>query len=61
MGLEWALSLSFDLLALDHTMAQYDLTNVMAPYLDRHLVLPLLEHLQKAKVNNDSQLFSIRD
>jgi hypothetical protein len=31
-------------------LAQFDLTFRVAPYLDRHLVLPLLEHVQKIKV-----------
>lgn len=39
-------------------MAQYDLTSVIAPYLDRHLVLPLLEHLQKTKVGSAVIQFS---
>jgi translation initiation factor 3 subunit E len=28
-------------------MAEYDLTKTIIPYLDRHLVLPLLAHLQE--------------
>ena len=31
-------------------MAQYDLTLTVIKFLDRHMVLPLLEHLQEKKV-----------
>lgn len=31
-------------------MAKYDLTSALAPYLDRHLVFPLLEFLSAKKV-----------
>jgi len=32
-------------------MAEYDLTHVVSKYLDRHLVIPLLEFLQEKKVS----------
>lgn len=34
-------------------MAQYDLTRTISKYLDRHLVLPLLEFLE-ARADSDS-------
>lgn len=32
-------------------MAKFDLTSSLAPYLDRHLVFPLLEFLSAKKVS----------
>ena len=34
-------------------MAEFDLTSRMSPYLDRHLVFPLLEFLPEKELYND--------
>eukprot|EP00249_Psilotum_nudum_P014645 c24936_g1_i1 orf=537-1856(-) len=41
-------------------MAQYDLTPKMAPYLDRHLVFPLLEFLQDKQLYGDDQILKAK-
>ena len=33
---------------LKYSMAEYDLTRTIIPYLDRHLVFPLLTHLHES-------------
>lgn len=37
-------------------MAQYDLTQRIAPNLDRHLVFPMLEFLQEREMYPDEQI-----
>jgi hypothetical protein len=41
-------------------MAQYDLTAKVAPYLDRHLVFPLLEFLQDKQLYADDQILKAK-
>lgn len=41
-------------------MAQYDLTAKVAPYLDRHLVFPLLEFLQDKQMYADDQILKAK-
>ncbi|CAM6129665.1 unnamed protein product [Calypogeia fissa] len=41
-------------------MAQYDLTAKVAPYLDRHLVFPLLEFLQDKQLYSDDQILKAK-
>jgi translation initiation factor 3 subunit E len=41
-------------------LAQFDLTFRVAPYLDRHLVLPLLEHVQKIKIYDEKQVLEAK-
>ena len=37
-------------------MAEWDLTTKMGPYLDRHLVFPLLEFLSVKEIYNETDL-----
>lgn len=41
-------------------MAKYDLTAAVAPYLDRHLVFPLLEFLQDKQLYPDDQILKAK-
>ncbi|KAJ7525811.1 hypothetical protein O6H91_17G067800 [Diphasiastrum complanatum] len=41
-------------------MAQYDLTLTIAPYLDRHLVFPLLEFLQEKQLYTDDHILKAK-
>ncbi|KAL3684125.1 hypothetical protein R1sor_002147 [Riccia sorocarpa] len=41
-------------------MAQYDLTAKVAPYLDRHLVFPLLEFLQAKQLYSEDQILKAK-
>jgi translation initiation factor 3 subunit E len=41
-------------------MAQYDFTAKVAPYLDRHLVFPLLEFLQDKQLYADDQILKAK-
>ncbi|ESO08361.1 hypothetical protein HELRODRAFT_74899 [Helobdella robusta] len=41
-------------------MAEYDLTNHMAPYLDRHMVLPLMEFLSGKEIYDINTLLRVK-
>ncbi|XP_054288816.1 eukaryotic translation initiation factor 3 subunit E-like [Macrosteles quadrilineatus] len=41
-------------------MAKYDLTSQLAPYLDRHLVFPLLEFLSAKKIYNENEILQTK-
>lgn len=41
-------------------MAQFDLTDRVAPFLDRHLVFPLLEFLQDKQIYSDDQILKAK-
>lgn len=41
-------------------MAKYDLTSALAPYLDRHLVFPLLEFLSAKKIFNENEILQTK-
>ena len=41
-------------------MAQHDLTSRVAPFLDRHLVFPLLEFLQDKALYSDDQILKAK-
>ena len=40
----------------ERTMAEYDLTKTIIPYLDRHLVFPLLTHLHESGLFTPEQV-----
>ena len=44
----YILSQRTDFQKIDFKMAEYDLTKTIIPYLDRHLVFPLLTHLHES-------------
>lgn len=41
-------------------MAHFDLTATVAPFLDRHLVFPLLEFLQDKQLYSDDQILKAK-
>jgi len=61
LWLRSSLSFFVSLAVAQVAMAQYDLTASVAPFLDRHLVFPLLEFLQDKQIYTDDQILKAKN